>query len=78
MATAKVERELTAQGKGCLGKAADDEPVFILRGQDILASRLVQMWANEARLRGCPEEKVEEALALSAAMKAWRPQKLPD
>jgi hypothetical protein len=30
---AKLEREAVAQGRGCLGKAADDELVFVLRAQ---------------------------------------------
>ena len=46
MGLAKIERELAAVGKGCLGKAADDEPVFILRAQDMLAADLVDKWAN--------------------------------
>lgn len=37
MARAGLERELAANGRGCLGKAAEDEPVFILRGQDASA-----------------------------------------
>lgn len=36
MATAKEELAMAVKGLGPLGKAADDEPVFILRGQDKL------------------------------------------
>lgn len=78
MALAKIERELAAQGKGCLGKAADDEPVFILRGQDKLAPALVRWWAAEARKRGLSDEKVKDALTLAAAMEAWPTRKYPD
>src|ERR1700730_449746 len=46
MGLGKTERELAAKGEGCLGKAADDEPVFILRAQDIFAPDLVREWAD--------------------------------
>ena len=61
MGTKKQELALAAQGKGCLGKAADDEPVFILRAQDKCAPQHVREWANHAELRGASTEKVAEA-----------------
>lgn len=78
MGYAKAERELAAQGKGCLGKAADGEPIFILRGQDALAADLVERWAVEAQGVGCPWNKVLEAKRLAQAMREWSPQKNPD
>lgn len=78
MALAKIERELAAQGKGCLGKAADDEPVFILRAQDALAADLVELWAIRARAANCPVDKVREAAELSEEMRRWPTTKYPD
>lgn len=78
MGLAKIEREMAASGRGCLGKAADDEPVFILRGQDILAADLVDRWATLASLKGCPDAKVLEARALAQAMREWPTRKKPD
>lgn len=78
MGIAKNERALAYAGKGCLGKAADDEPVFILRGQDILAADLVELWALRAKAYGCDIDKVQEALNLASAMRAWPIQKYPD
>jgi hypothetical protein len=78
MSTAKETRELAALGKGCLGKAADSEPVFVLRGQDRLAPLLVGMWAASAALYGCPEEKIVEAQALAQQMREWPHRKNPD
>lgn len=78
MGLAKIEREMAANGQGCLGKAADDEPVFILRGQDKFAADLVDEWARQARLMGCDEKKVVEAEQLAIAMRAWPTQKYPD
>ena len=78
MATAKEEREKAARGEGCLGKAADDEPVFILRGQDMLADSLVATWAILASKHGCNREKITEALSLAEKMRAWPNRKFPD
>lgn len=78
MALAKVERERAARGEGCLGKAADDEPVFILRGQDVLAADLVERWALEAQQVGCPWDKVREARELAQQMREWPGRKNPD
>ena len=36
----------------CLGRATLDEPVFILRAQDILAPRVVVRWAHLAEQAG--------------------------
>jgi hypothetical protein len=46
MGLAKDERALVAEGKGCLGKAADDEPVFVLRAQDKFFIPVVKMWST--------------------------------
>lgn len=75
---AKIERELAARGDGCLGRAADDEPVFVLRGQDRLAPILVRLWASMASRAGCDAMKVQEAMKCAEAMEAWPSRKLPD
>jgi|SRR6185437_1933614 len=46
MGTKIVHLTEAAEGKGCLGKAADDEPIFILRAQDRFAAPLVRQWAK--------------------------------
>lgn len=78
MALAKQERERAARGEGPLGKAADDEPVFILRAQDMLAADAVDWWANHARLNDVHCDKVREATELADQMRAWPKQKKPD
>jgi hypothetical protein len=65
-------------GRGCLGKAADNEPVFVLRAQDKLAALLVDDWAEMAEHKGCPKEKVAEAQEIANAMRAWPKRKNPD
>lgn len=78
MALAQIERERAARGEGCLGKAAPDEPVFILRAQDALAADLVELWAIRARSAGCPVDKVREANDLVEEMRKWHTRKYPD
>jgi hypothetical protein len=73
MGTKKEEIE-----SGCLAKAAEDEPLFVLRGQDKLAPALVEMWASMAELHGAPRRKVAHARALAADMRDWPTRKLPD
>lgn len=78
MGLAKIELENAVNGKGCLGKAADDEPVFILRAQDMLSADLVDMWATQASLVGCHNDKVREARDLAQQMREWPRRKNPD
>lgn len=61
-----------------LKKVADDEPIFVLRGQDRLASVIVREWAGLAAMNGCPDEKVKEAYDCAEAMDNWPTRKLPD
>lgn len=81
MATAKETILATNLGKGCLGKAKADEPVFILRAQDLSASRIVDIWALYAEQSGCNHNKVAEARKIASDMRAWalsNPAKNPD
>ncbi len=86
MGLASVERANAAAGKGCLGKAHDDEPVFILRAQDSLAADLVELWAIRAKtLMNDPAsqksslwDKIHDAEQLADAMRRWPIRKNPD
>lgn len=75
MAIKKTERD---DPLSCFNKAFDGEPIFILRGQDLIAPGLVLQWANRAAKNGTPAEKVEEARKIAAAMEAWPVRKYPD
>lgn len=58
---------------GCFGKAALDEPLFILRAQDRCAPAAVRDWAHRARGAGTvPAEKVAEAMDIALAMEQWQ------
>jgi hypothetical protein len=90
MGIAKIERQNAARGKGCLGKAADDEPVFILRARDVLAPGLIELWADNLekalQTNGASDPsrdsmKLKEARSLAHQMRAWQAlhgAKLPD
>lgn len=84
MITAKELRDATARGEGPLAKAADDEPVFLLRGQDCLAARLVESWAIQANamMSTCESRpllnKINEARLISEFMDKWHIHKTPD
>ena len=56
---------------GCLTKAADDEPIFVLRAQDKLAPVMLRMWAELAELHGAPTEKFQGAMVLADDMELW-------
>ncbi len=83
MATKKQEMEAMAGGRGVLGKAADDEPLFILRGQDMLAPAAIEYWANLlSGIMGLDaKDKVEDARLAARKMRNWQREnghRLPD
>ena len=84
MITARELREATARGEGPLAKAADDEPVFLLRAQDCHAAELVEKWAIWAS-SAIPQaggkvmqDKIGEARLIADLMRHWPIHKNPD
>ena len=64
---------------GCLDKAADDEPLFILRAQDLVAPEAIEAWCQLAETAGAPLEKVAHARLHAEAMRQWPGhKKVPD
>ena len=67
---------------GCWAKAADDEPVFVLRATDRAAPLAVRAWIEHARRVGCTnQEKLKAAAEVADAMETWqreRGSKAPD
>lgn len=70
------------EGKGCLGKAAPEESVFILRAQDKFAPQLVEAWAALVHQYYSKETpKTTEARQLAQHMREWQKAnivKVPD
>lgn len=61
-----------------LKKVHPDEPIFVLRAQDMNAPSTIRFWAKQAEATGCPPEKLEEALACADLMERWPNRKWPD
>lgn len=82
--TAKELREATLRGEGPLAKAADDEPVFLLRAQDCHAADLVEKWvalvsvAVPSSGAGDAAHKVSEAALIADFMRRWPIHRQPD
>jgi len=60
----------------CLEKASDDEPIFVLRAQDISSPHVIHFWLSLNP--GIPEEKKREALRCASAMLKWPKKKKAD
>ena len=86
----RKKEELQTRGS-CINKAADDEPVFVLRAQDRFAALTVRFWATmlcAARIGRTysmdPERthKETEAFQIADQMDSWRKThgggKIPD
>lgn len=84
MITKKEVLEAALRGEGALGKAADDEPVFVLRAQDCHAADLVDQWVTWVRIAtpavGSENtvHKSNEARLIAELMRRWPIRKNPD
>ncbi len=65
----------------CLRNLQADEPIFILKAKDQLASHIVQIWAMAARQLSVPMNKCNHALKVVEDMIQWGKKygtKVPD
>lgn len=60
-----------------MARLGDDEPIFILRGQDASAPLVVLDWIAR-NFATCPEAKLREAFEQALQMKNYPFKKLPD
>jgi hypothetical protein len=68
-----------AELRAYVDRIKDDEPVFLVRAQDVLAANFVHGWAVLAYECGVNAGKVNEAFKCADAMRSWHgPKKLPD
>lgn len=74
MATKAEER---SNSESPWNKAKDDEPLFILRGQDETASYTIASWIVSNVLTA-PEEKLREALEAAIRCRNYHTRKLAD
>ena len=66
------------QTNGTLRLIPRDEPVFLIRGQDICAAEAVQAWVQIAKAKGVNEATLRSAKAVAVKMEEWKPKKKPD
>lgn len=65
-----TKKEVVSDPNSCLNKAADDEPIFVLRGNDPVAAMVVRNWAEWSN--GIHEPaKIAEARQVEADMVRW-------
>lgn len=63
------------------GKIPADEPVFLIRGQDLAGPTAVRAWAAEAERNGAALDIVSAAFTQARNMETWqrnRSRKVPD
>lgn len=63
------------------GKIPENEPVFLIRAQDVTAPAVVRYWALRAREMGAAKNITETAYAQAEAMVQWQREhgiKIPD
>ena len=78
--SAVLRRTMATKKEGCpcYESAADDEPIFTLRAQDVLSARVVEFWAAEAERLHVNPDKVREARECARMMKEWPNSRTPD
>jgi hypothetical protein len=59
-------------GVPCYDKAADDEPLFVLRASDPSAAATIRAWAFQASNDGHRHEKIVGALQDAADFVEWQ------
>lgn len=56
----------------------EDEPVFLIRAQDIVGHAAVRSWANLHRLNGGSDDAYLKAMTHADLMEAWPKKKNAD
>lgn len=56
----------------------EQEPLFLLRGRDPLASIAIIRWIHEAEDNGVKQSKRDDAMKVALAMMSYLPKRLPD
>lgn len=55
-----------------------DEPVFLIRGQDVVGGDAVRAWCDLARKEGASPDILHVARTLADRMDEWPKKKIPD
>ena len=60
------------------GKIPVDEPVFLIRGQDVLGASILRIYAHLASAEGVSSEMIKLTLMQADRMDVWERKKVPD
>lgn len=79
-----LKRDELATQTSCLNRAANDEPIFILRANDENAAPAVAAWARDYliskggwnRASTLQQQKYTDALDLASSMRIWKMQQV--
>lgn len=77
-----LKRDELATQTSCLNRAADDEPIFVLRANDENAPAAVIGWTRDYiyakggwdKMTELQKKKIEEATSLAGKMRVWKMQ----
>jgi hypothetical protein len=67
----------TKTNSSALDKAKENEPIFVLRGQDKSSPKLIFAWMAE-NFENLSNQRLQEAFDTAMAMKRWPNRKHPD
>ncbi len=67
----------TKLNNNCLEKAKDNEPIFVLRGQDKSSPKIIFAWMAQ-NFENLSSQRLQEAFDTAMAMKRWPNRKHPD
>ena len=56
----------------------EDEPIFVIRAQDIIGGQVVRFWADTAEAAGAAPHMVQAARDHAKLMDEWPKKKIPD
>jgi len=76
-----IKRDELARPDSCINRAADDEPVFVLRGKDAAAPAAIRWWIDHRMfcgLNSAGDAKLEEASQWAVEMELWRMRRPAD
>lgn len=63
---------------GTLRRIPAEEPVFLIRGQDVVSGDAVRAWADLAEAIGADPEIIKIARMQAEKMDSWPKKKIPD
>jgi hypothetical protein len=72
MATKAQELAGLDDKSSCLGRCTNDEPIFVLRAQDMTMPTIVRVWLAIALLHDLPVAKQDEVNRFLIAAEAWQ------